>query len=199
VGSVVKDQFDSCDAALQRRYPEIAVAYIRLFVSRLQRQAADLGQFSHESAGEEKAVSLLKDFISRASGKNATGVLAFFAAPIPAEVVEFVQKATFTEDPVAKYESIMPGVNRSFDLFEMNEADMVANSQDSTDESDYRTVFQLIHPDLKKKAAPSELPATAKRPKKKKKKTEEPTEEQLETAEVIEAADTADSEVSAEA
>lgn len=128
---------------------------------------------------KENAVGLLKSFISRASGNSATGVLACFAAPMPAEVLEFVQKQTHTVDPVAKYESILPGLNKPFDLLEMNQSNLMAGSQDSVDETtltELRTVFQLLHPDLRKKAnsADDKLPANAKRPKKKKKK--EPAE-----------------------
>lgn len=117
---------------------------------------------------KKKAVGLLKDFVSRCSGKNPTGVLACFSAPVPPDVVDYVQRATFTHDPILKYESIMPGVGKPFDLFEMNEANLVEASQDSSDESEVRTVFQLVHPDLKKKVTAAELPANAKRPKPKK-------------------------------
>lgn len=114
---------------------------------------------------KKKAVALLKDFISRCSGRNAYGVLACFAAPVPQDVVEFVQRATHADDPVGKYESIMAPLGKPFDLLEMHEANLVPESAEG---SELRTVFQLVHPDLKKKTlAGSELPASAIRPKKK--------------------------------
>jgi hypothetical protein len=116
---------------------------------------------------KKKSVAVLKDFISRCSGKNVAGVLFCFAAPVPEDVVDHVRRATHADEPVGKYESIMPGLNKPFDLLEMNEADMVAASHDSPDETDLRTVFQLIHPDLKKKGPVGELPKKAKRPRKK--------------------------------
>jgi hypothetical protein len=129
---------------------------------------------------KKKPVGLLKDFIGRASGRGAAGVLACFAAPVPAEVVDYVQKATFTVDPVLKYESIMPGVNKPFDLLEMNEANLISGSHDgpaasgaeSGGDADFagtelRTVFALLHPDLKKKAAIGALPSNVKMPRKK--------------------------------
>lgn len=119
----------------------------------------------------KKPVALLKDFIGRASSRGPTGVLACFAGPMPTDVVDFVQKATFTVDPVVKYESIMPGLNKPFDLLELNEANLVAGSQDQgagpPAEPELRTVFTLLHPDLKKKAAIAGLPSNAKRPRKK--------------------------------
>jgi hypothetical protein len=116
---------------------------------------------------KKKGVDVLRAFISRCSGKNVAGILYCFAAPVPTDVVDYVRRATHADDPVGKYESIMPGLNKPFDLLEMDEANMVADSQDSADESELRTVFQLIHPDLKKKGPAGELPAKAKRPRKK--------------------------------
>jgi hypothetical protein len=109
---------------------------------------------------KKKAVDLLKSFISRASNnKSAYGVLSCFAEPIPAEVLEYVQKQTFTEDPVMRYESIMPGIGKPFDLLEMSRATLIEGSQDDPEGLDFaepappRMVFQLILPDLKKKAS----------------------------------------------
>lgn len=92
---------------------------------------------------KKKPLEMLKSFISRASGRSSTGVLAFFQAPVPPEVVDFVKKQTHSEDPVLRYESIMPGINRPFDLLEMTETDLIG------------TTFHLIMPDLKKKQAPA--------------------------------------------
>jgi hypothetical protein len=117
---------------------------------------------------KKTALDMLKGFISRASGKAGTGALACFSAPMPASVLDYVQKQIPTDDPIGRYESIMPGVNRSFDLFEMDRANLIADSQDASAEGspEMRTIFQLKHPDLRKKSAGSP-PAKAKRPKKK--------------------------------
>jgi len=115
---------------------------------------------------QSNALGQLKSFVSRASGKCGAGVLVFFPAPIPLEVIEFVQKQTHTEDPVGRYESIMPGINRPFDLLEMNDSNLLAGSEAAANcDSEYRTVFQLMHPDLKKKSLGFVgLPANAKLP-----------------------------------
>jgi hypothetical protein len=138
---------------------------------------------------KKKPVGLLKEFIGRASGRGATGVLACFAGPMPEEVLDFVQKATFTIDPVLKYESIMPSLNKPFDLLELNEGTLAADSQDGVSESDVRAVFTLLHPDLKKKSVIGGLPSNAKRPRKK-----EAAEADLESVEMAEAGSTGENE-----
>jgi hypothetical protein len=137
---------------------------------------------------KKKALALLKDFIGRCSGQNAYGVLSCFAAPVPPDVVEFVQRATHADDPVGKYESIMPPINKPFDLLEMHEQNMVPESAEG---AELRTVFQLVHPDLKKKSTGSELPAKAKRPKKKKEVDEslETSGEQLDAPDMVRTTD----------
>lgn len=124
---------------------------------------------------KKDAVTLLKSYISRFSGKTGHGALACFPAPMPADVLEYVRKQTHTEDPIAKYESVMPGLNRPFDLVEMHESDLMDASPD-VDETltEMRTIFQLVHPDLRKKATPT-LPSHATRPKAKV-KTEDSSE-----------------------
>lgn len=137
---------------------------------------------------KKTGLELLKSFISRASGKPVAGVLGFFSAPMPVGVLDYVQHQTRTPDPVARYESVMPGLNKPFDLFELNESDLMAATQDM-EGTEMRTVFQLIQPDLRKKiqagGAPG-LPANAKRPKKKKAKPDPDVEDAAEQVSVPE-------------
>jgi hypothetical protein len=101
--------------------------------------------------GKEKPLSLLKSFISRWQGKGSlTGSLCCFAEKIPPKVMEYVQRQTFTNDPIAKYESIMPGLNVPLDLLEMNTSNLLQLSQENSESGELRTVFSLVHPDLKK-------------------------------------------------
>jgi hypothetical protein len=94
---------------------------------------------------------LLKDCASRAGGRGSLrGFLCCFPAPFPEDALQYVQRLTHTLDPVGRYESILPSLHVPIDLLEMDSADLAGLSQEGSDPAELRTVFQLIHPDLKK-------------------------------------------------
>ena len=131
---------------------------------------------------KDKPLTLLKSFIGRCHGKSSlTGVLSCFAAPFPSELIESVQKQTHPEDPIRRYESILPGINVPLDLLEMNRMDLTVHHRDMTfgtledgaepeavavreEPTQLQTVFQLVHPDLKKGKQPIALPRVRKMP-----------------------------------
>lgn len=97
------------------------------------------------------ALAMLKQTISRAGGKNSLrGLLCCFPEPFPQDALEYVQKQTYTTDPVGIYESTMASMKVPIDLLELQTANMVSLSQEGTEPPELRTVFHLIHPDLKK-------------------------------------------------
>ena len=142
---------------------------------------------------KDKPANLLKAFIGRCHGKSSlTGVLACFASPFPTELIEAIQKQTHPEDPIRRYESVLPGINVPVDLLEMTRADLTAHQRDmggrvqvhidapaeataqttanpeaagkNEDSTGLQTVFQLVHPDLKKGKQPIALPRVRKMP-----------------------------------
>lgn len=106
-----------------------------------------------EMTDKQKAVSLLKSALGRAQGKSSlTGALAIFAKPLPADVLEYVRKQSHTEDAIARYEAVMPSLHVPFDLLEMDRASLTQLSLENGESSEQlRTVFSLVHPDLKSK------------------------------------------------
>jgi hypothetical protein len=108
---------------------------------------------------KQKATSLLKAFIGRAHGKSSlTGSIACFPAPMPTDVLEAVRNQTNTTDAIARYEAVFPALRVPFDLLEMDQANLMQLSQEGLDSGELRTVFRLVHPDLKSKAEITEPP-----------------------------------------
>lgn len=100
---------------------------------------------------KQSALALLKGFISRYQGKSSlTGALACYPTRFPDEIRQYLLRQTDTADQIGKYESILPALRVPFDLLEMNEANLLQLSQESAEGAELRTVFQLVHPDLKK-------------------------------------------------
>lgn len=102
---------------------------------------------------KQTAVTVLKQAVSRAGGKSSlNGFLCCFRGPFPFDALDFVQKATDTQDPIGRYESIMPGLKVPIDLLEMSfesfSVEPVEEGAEAQQQS--RTVFQLVHPDLQK-------------------------------------------------
>jgi hypothetical protein len=128
-----------------------------------------------ELQDKQKAEALLKSFISRVPGRaSLTGVLACFPAPMPFPVVDHVRKQTDTSDAISRYEAVLPAVKVPFDLLEMNTANLLQLSQEGTEPAERRTLFSLIHPDLKSKQKLVEIPSMRKvMPKSKQQQAEE--------------------------
>lgn len=90
-----------------------------------------------------KAVATLKSFIRRAAGKSTLhGALACFPAPLADDLLNFVERQTFTSDPIARYESILPSLRLPFDLLEAHETVEPGTSASNQ--------YLLKHPSLKK-------------------------------------------------
>jgi hypothetical protein len=126
-----------------------------------------------QAAKMKPSLTILKSFIGRAKNKwGCQGVLAAFSKPMPPDVLSFIQHATATPDPIARYESIFPALKIPFDLLEMDKSKLGRTDEpsesDNPDEPDEPiTIFRLLHPDLRKKD--SLEPPVRPRPAKKKK------------------------------
>lgn len=107
--------------------------------------------------GKLNPVKVLRQFIGRAQGKlGLTGALAFFPAPLPESVLQLVEKETFTDDPIARYESILPALRLPFDLLEAAaappacEVDPDGAGNNHKFAYNYTYSYVLKHPNLKK-------------------------------------------------
>lgn len=108
---------------------------------------------------KQSPLSLLKAFIGRVQGKSSlNGALACFPVKFPEEVVDFLSKQTDSTDLIGKYESILPALKVPFDLLEMNVSNLLHVTQENNESAELRTVFHLVHPDLKKGRADQPAP-----------------------------------------
>lgn len=96
-------------------------------------------------------VGAFKEFLKRVKlrqgrqRQNALGIFLCYPAPFPEKVKELVMKETFAQDPVRKYESVLPSLGIPIDLFEM---DLVATKSPS---GSSHHAIRLVHPDLSRK------------------------------------------------
>ncbi|MBY0548970.1 MAG: hypothetical protein K2W95_16985 [Candidatus Obscuribacterales bacterium] len=87
-----------------------------------------------------------KEFVKRTKLRQGTvGIFLCYPAPFPEPVRAYILKETNAQDPVQRYESILPLLGIPIDLFEVDSTAAVSRSDRA------KNSVRLIHPDLSRK------------------------------------------------
>ena len=93
-----------------------------------------------------------KEFVKRTKlRQGAVGIFLCYPAPFPENLRNYIMKETNAQDPVQRYESVLPMLGVPVDLFEVDPNVSVAPQKSDPSGKSGANSVRLIHPDLSRK------------------------------------------------